>query len=269
MSHDARLLERLHAAHVARLEGAEREGRVIDPLCFPRRYADPADQEVAAFLAQGLAFGRIALFAEKLEALFAALGPRPREAILAFPARGRLLPGFRYRFIGDEDLHCFLYQIGQMLRRSGSIEAFFMAGQRPGDLKASLADFVARALALPVDGFYEATALPEGVGNRFFWPSPRSSAAKRLCLFLRWMVRAESPDLGVWRGLSPAELVIPLDTHVAQQARARGWLKGTAQNWAAAERVTAALREWCPEDPLRYDFALCHDDIAPQPDRAT
>jgi uncharacterized protein (TIGR02757 family) len=269
MPAETRLFDRLHTAHVARLEEAERAGRVIDPLCFPRRYADPADQEVAAFIAQGLAFGRIALFAEKLEAIFAALGPSPRAGVLAFPARGRLLPGFRYRFIGDEDLHCFLYQIGQMLRRAGSIEAFFMEGHRSGDLKASLADFVARAQALPVDGFYEGGTLPAGAGNRFFWPSPQTSAAKRLCLFLRWMVRREAPDLGVWRGLDPSELVIPLDTHIAQQARRRGWLSGSSLNWQAAVRVTEALRAWCPADPLRYDFALCHDDIAPQADPTT
>lgn len=261
MSATLQHLDQLKAAHEARLLDAEACGRIMDPLCFPRRYADPADQEVAAFIAQGLAFGRISLFAPKLEAIFAALGPSPRAGVLAFPARGELLPGFVYRFIKAEDLHCFLYMIGQMIRRSGSIAGFFLEGHVPGDMKASLGSFVERALALPIDGFYETTHVPTGAGVRYFFSHPRTGASKRLCLFLRWMVRRESPDLGVWTGVSPADLVMPLDTHIAQQAKKLGWLTGSSLNWSAAVKVTEALKSYSPGDPLRYDFALCHEDI--------
>lgn len=261
MSASLEHLDRLKAAHEARLLEAEAAGRVMDPLCFPRRYADPGDQEVAAFIAQGLAFGRISLFAPKLEQIFTALGPSPKAAVQAFPARGELLPGFVYRFIKAEDLHAFLYLIGQMLRQSGSLENFFLEGYVPGDMKSSLDSFVSRALALPVDGFYESARVPPGAGVRFMFPSPKTGASKRLCLFLRWMVRAESPDLGVWKGVAARDLVIPLDTHIAQQAKRLGWLTGSSLNWACAQKVTEALRPFSPEDPLRYDFALCHDDI--------
>jgi uncharacterized protein (TIGR02757 family) len=254
-------LESMKAAHEARLLDAEARGHVMDPLLFPRRYADPADQEVAAFIAQGLAFGRISLFAPKLESIFGALGPSPKAAVQAFPARGELLPGFVYRFFKAEDLHGFLYLTGQMLRRSGSIEAFFLEGYQPGDMKASLGSFVERALALPIDGFYDSTHVPPGARVRYFLPHPRTGASKRLCLFLRWMVRRESPDLGVWQRVSPSDLVIPLDTHIAQQAKRLGWLTGSSLNWAAAVKVTEALRPYSPDDPLRYDFALCHDNI--------
>ena len=108
-------LESMKAAHEARLLDAEARGHVMDPLLFPRRYAAPADQEVAAFIAQGLAFGRISLFAPKLESIFQALEPSPKAAVQAFPARGELIPGFIYRFIKAEDLHCFLYLIAQKL----------------------------------------------------------------------------------------------------------------------------------------------------------
>lgn len=261
MSATVQHLDHLKSAHEARLLEAEANGHLMDPLCFPRRYVAEADQEVAAFIAQGLAFGRISLFAPKLEAIFERLGPSPRAGVEAFPARGELLHGFIYRFIKAEDLHCFLYLIGQMLRQSGSIEAFFLEGHVKGDMKASLGSFVERALALPIDGFYEATHVPPGAGVRFFFSHPRTGASKRLCLFLRWMVRRESPDLGVWRQVSPADLVMPLDTHIAQQARRLGWLKGASLNWAAAVKVTEALRPYAPDDPLRYDFALCHEDI--------
>lgn len=254
-------LDTLKAAHEARLAQAEAEGRVMDPLAFPRRYADPGDQEVAGLIAAGLAFGRIAAFAPKLEAILQALGPSPRAAVQRFPARGELLPGFVYRFIKAEDLHCFLYMLGGMLRRAGSIEAFFLEGHRPGDMKASLSSFVERALALPVDGFYESTHVPRGAGVRYFFSHPATGASKRLCLYMRWMVRTEAPDLGIWQGVSPADLVIPLDTHIAQQARRLGWLSGSSLNFASARRVTEALRPYSPEDPLKYDFALCHDDI--------
>lgn len=253
--------ERLRLAHEARLAEAEAEGRIVDPLSFPRRYTDPADQEVAAFIAAGLAFGRISLFAPKLEAIFGALGPSPRQGVLAFPARGELIPGFVYRFIRAEDLNAFVYMIGQMLRQAGSLEAFFLERYRPGDMKSSLAGFVERALALPTDGFYDSARLPAEAGVRYFFSHPKTGASKRLCLFLRWMVRTESPDLGVWRRVDPADLVIPLDTHIAQQARRLGWLTGSTMNFAAAQKVTAQLRRWTPADPLKYDFALCHEDI--------
>lgn len=254
-------LDRLKRAHEARLTEAEAAGQVIDPLLFPRRYQDPADQEVAAFIAAGLAFGRISLFASKLELIFQALGPSPRAGVLAFPARGELVPDFVYRFIRTEDLNCFIYLLGQMIRHSGSLEAFFLEGYRPNDLKSTLASFVERALALPIDGFYDSATIPPEAGVRFFFSHPKTGASKRLCLFLRWMVRREFPDLGVWTGVSPTELVIPLDTHIAQQARRLGWISGSTMNFSAAQKVTEQLRAWSPEDPLRYDFALCHEDI--------
>jgi uncharacterized protein (TIGR02757 family) len=75
-------------------------------------------------------------------------------------------------------------------------------------------------------------------------------------MFLRWMVRRDVLDLGLWTRVSPADLIVPLDTHVFRISRFLGWTRRRQADWSAAEEVTAALRRHCPEDPVRYDFAL-------------
>ncbi|MCH8138832.1 MAG: DUF2400 family protein, partial [Proteobacteria bacterium] len=84
------------------------------------------------------------------------------------------------------------------------------------------------------------------------------SACKRLNLFLRWMVRRDAVDLGVWSGLSPSTLVIPLDTHVIRVGRCLGLTRYRSPGWAMATEITASLRRLDPEDPVRFDFSICH-----------
>jgi uncharacterized protein (TIGR02757 family) len=101
-----------------------------------------------------------------------------------------------------------------------------------------------------------------GPGLRFLLADPgRGGACKRWLLYLRWMVRAEpgDPDVGVWSKLVPArDLVIPLDTHIARVSRRLGFTSRKTPDWKMAEEITARLREIAPEDPVRYDFPLCH-----------
>jgi uncharacterized protein (TIGR02757 family) len=92
---------------------------------------------------------------------------------------------------------------------------------------------------------------------RFFFPSPASgSACKRLNLYLRWMVRREGVDLGVWRGVDPASLVIPLDAHVLAIARRVRLTRYRSPGWAMAMDITRRLRALDPADPVKYDFAF-------------
>ena len=106
-------------------------------------------------------------------------------------------------------------------------------------------------------------ALPRGYAHLF--PSPldaSKSACKRLTLFVRWMVRTEYPDLGVWTGVSPSVLRIPLDQHVFWIAYHLGLTQRRTRNWATVEEVTSALRRIDPLDPVKYDFVLCHTGIS-------
>jgi uncharacterized protein (TIGR02757 family) len=120
-----------------------------------------------------------------------------------------------------------------------------------------LISFTARALALDHGGLYGRGALPAAAGVRFFFPSPASgSACKRLNLYLRWMVRRDGVDLGVWTAVDPCRLVIPLDAHVFNIARRVALTRYRSPGWRMALDITARLRRLDPGDPVKYDFAL-------------
>jgi uncharacterized protein (TIGR02757 family) len=229
-----------------------------DPVEFPHRYSDPRDVEAVALLSASLAYGRADLFKPKIASLLEALGPSPARAMseLTVPQAAKLLRGFVYRFNLPADLGVLLLGIGAQLQRHGSLEAAFLHG-RVASWQATLATF-ARGVreAAPEREIVRAMGRTRGLAHLL--PSAEAGAAKRLNLYLRWMVRKDAIDLGVWRRVSPAELLIPLDTHVMRLSRWLGLTSRSTLGWAAAEEVTASLRLLDPADPVRYDFALCH-----------
>ena len=188
-----------------------------DPVHIVRRYRAAEDREVVAFCAAGLAFGRVASVLHSIESLLAVMGPSPAAFVRTFdPAveRRRLAP-LVHRWIGGKDLAALLMILRRMLEEAGSIEQFFMAGDDPAspDVAPALEAFSTRALATDLRPIYR--RMPKRAGVRYFFPRPSAgSACKRLNLFLRWMVRRDAIDLGVWSGLSSARLIVPLDTHV-------------------------------------------------------
>ena len=233
-----------------------------DPIHLVRRFADPADQEVAAFCAAGLAFGRVASVLQSIEALFARLGPHPAAFVRQFdPVRDA--PAFAplvHRWIRGRDLVALVLILQRMLRESGSIEAFFVAGDDPAspDLGPALDRFSERALATDLRAAYSG-ATPAVRGVTYFFPRPSAgSACKRMNLFLRWMVRRDAIDLGVWTRVSPARLLVPLDTHVIRLGRCLGLTRYTSPGWKMAAEITASLRQVNAVDPVRYDFSICH-----------
>src|SRR5262249_50781860 len=128
------------------------------------------------------------------------------------------------------------------------------------DIGAALDSFSSRALSLDLRRAYgknfRASARP---GVCFFFPRPSAgSGCKRLNLFLRWMVRRDALDLGVWRRVSPARLIVPLDTHVIRVGRCLRLTRYTSPGWPMAREITAGLRRLDPQDPVKYDYALCH-----------
>ena len=233
----------------------------VDPVQVVRRYPTPADQEVVAFCASALAFGRVASVLLAIESLLSVIGDRPAAFIRDFdPARdGDGLRPLVHRWIRGVDLIALLWILRQMIREAGSIEGFFLDGHAAAapDVGPALNRFAARARAIDLDEVYG-----DGNGRRgvtYFFPRPDAgSACKRLNLFLRWMVRRDAVDLGVWSGLPPSQLVIPLDTHVIRVGRCLGLTRYRSPGWAMASEITASLRRLDPEDPVRYDFSICH-----------
>ena len=140
------------------------------------------------------------------------------------------------------------------------MEGFFLAGDDASapDVGTALNSFSERALETDLRPAYGARP-PKRPGVCYFFPRPSAgSACKRLNLFLRWMVRKDEIDLGVWTGVSPARLVVPLDTHVIRLGRCLRLTRYASPGWKMAADITAALRALDPADPVRYDFSLCH-----------
>jgi uncharacterized protein (TIGR02757 family) len=233
-----------------------------DPVHIVRRFTTPEDREVVAFCAAALAFGRVASVLHSIESLLAVMGPRPAGFVRQFdPARqaDRIHP-LVHRWIRGRDLVALLLILQRMLRESGSIEGFFVAGDDPEapDVGAALDAFSTRALDTDLQGAYGARR-PARLGVCYFFPRPSAgSACKRLNLFLRWMVRRDAIDLGVWTRVSPSRLIVPLDTHVIRVGRCLRLTRYVSPGWKMAAEITASLRRLDPADPVRYDFSLCH-----------
>ncbi len=238
-----------------------------DPIQIVRRYRDPADREVIGFCAAALAFGRVASVLQSIERLAAELGPSPAAFVREFDVGrdgGRIRP-LVHRWTRGEDLLALLVVLRTMLAR-GSIERFFLDGCDPDapDVSGALEAFSRRARSVDVREAYGRG--PRGrPGVAYFFPTPSSgSGCKRLNLFLRWMVRRDNVDLGVWTAVSRAQLVIPLDTHVIRVGRCLRLTRYRSPGWKMAAEITNALRAFDPQDPVKYDFSLCHLGMADQ-----
>ena len=237
------------------------EHSATDPIQIVRRYAQPDDLEVVGFCAASLAFGRVASVLQSVERLVAIMGRRPADYVRRFdPARhAPAFDGLVHRWTRERDLVALVWIIRQMLERSGSIEGFFLEGydQSAPDLAGALDSFSARAMTLDLKAAYGKVPKRPGVG--YFFPRPsKGSACKRLNLFLRWMVRRDALDLGVWTRVSASKLIVPLDTHVIRVGRCLQLTRYTSPGWNMARDITASLTLIDPADPVRYDFSICH-----------
>jgi uncharacterized protein (TIGR02757 family) len=222
--------------------------------------------EVAGLLAALLAYGRVDLFLPKVDRLLRAMGSSPAAYVRRLDVAGarQLLAGFVYRFNVGADVAVLLLGTGAMLRRRGSLEAGFAhhLRQAEGTLHGALAGFVRELRDVDQRAIERALGPVRGLGHLL--PVPLGpGAAKRLNLYLRWMVRGpDEVDLGIWKSLSPAALLVPLDTHVARVATRLGLTRRKSMGWLAAEEITGRLRQLDPTDPVRFDFLLCHHGMS-------
>ncbi len=237
----------------ARYDSAAALGK--DPLSLVLGYTEPLDQEVAAFVAAHLAYGRVDPMVRAVGEVLRPLGPRPaawlREGSEARIRKelNRALISWTWRFHTGPDLVAWLLAWKRLDQDSGQgLEAQLVPG--PGEEHdAALSRLVQRLRR----------ELPASYGTRFTLPDPLEGAAcKRWRMFLRWMVRSGWPDLGLWKRLAPDQLIIPLDTHVARVSRFIGLTRRATPDGKMAREITESLRRLDPADPLRYDFALSH-----------
>ncbi len=253
------------AESVARLDALYRDynrsDSASDPVHRVRPFAGAADREVAGFCAAALAFGRVASVLASIDRLFEILGPHPAAFVRRFEPDGPHpeLRAMVHRWTRGVDLAALLWILRQMLERSGSLEDFFLEGYSDADedIGPALDSFSRRALALDLRRAYG--RLPKRPGVCYFFPRPSGgSACKRLNLFLRWMVRRDEVDLGAWTRVPRSRLIVPLDTHVIRLGRCLRLTRYVSHGWKMAADITASLRRLDPDDPVRFDFSLCH-----------
>jgi uncharacterized protein (TIGR02757 family) len=254
-------LDRLRSQLEQHYELFNRTDSAADPVHLVRPYADPADREIAGFCAAALAFGRVASVLNSISTLLKLMGPRPATFVRRFdPARqAASFDGLVHRWTRGRDLVALLVILRAMLERGGSIEDFFLEGcdSAHEDIGLALDAFSKRARTIDLTPAYG--RVPKGPGVHFFFPCPSSgSGCKRLNLFLRWMVRRDEVDLGVWTRVPASKLIVPLDTHVIRLGRCLRLTRYASPGWKMAAEITASLRAIDPDDPVKYDFSLCH-----------
>ena len=233
----------------------------LDPVQIVRRYSRPDDREVVAFIAAGLAFGRVASVMASIEAVCGVLGPSPAAAVRGFdPDRDRTrFDHLGHRWTRGRDLAALVWILHRVLTDHGSIETFFATGIDPSaaDVESALESFSTRARAIDLRPVYG--RVPRRPGAWYFFSRPSAgSACKRLNLFLRWMVRTDNVDPGGWTTPPARQLVVPLDTHTIRAGRCLRLTRRASPGWRMAADITAALRAFNPDDPVRFDFSLCH-----------
>jgi uncharacterized protein (TIGR02757 family) len=232
-----------------------------DPIQIVRRFSRDDDREIVGFIAAALAFGRVSSVLQSIERVLAVMGPRPAAYVRRFDPRrdGPAFAGIVHRWTREADIVAMLWLLRQMIDRSGSVEGFFLEGYEAGadDIAGALDSFSTRAMALDLKAAYG--RVPARPGVCYFFPRPSAgSGCKRLNLFLRWMVRRDALDLGVWTRVSSAKLIVPLDTHVIRVGRCLRLTTYTSPGWRMARDITASLRAIDPIDPVKYDFSVCH-----------
>jgi uncharacterized protein (TIGR02757 family) len=232
-----------------------------DAIQFPLRYAHAPDRELVGLLTCCLAYGRVELFGRELDRALSVMGSSPATFVREFDAgrQASVFDGFLYRFNRPRDLVAFCVAARDVLARHGTLEKCFLAGdpEREGPIGPALERFARTFLDADLQDVFPRGRLSRGYRHLFPLPSV-GGPCKRLLLYMRWMVRRVAPDFGLWQAVSPARLLMPVDTHVENMSRAIGLTRRRSRNWRMAEEITARLAAVDPADPVKYDFALCH-----------
>ena len=221
-----------------------------DPVQIPHRFTLKEDIEIAGFLASALAWGNRLSIIKSAERLIGLMENDPHE-FLTFASDQELdhASGFTHRTFNPTDTRYFLYALRNIYLRHGGLESVFTRGySRHQDIRAAIGHF--RQCFFEIPG-------PARTGKHI--PDVLSgSAAKRINMFLRWMVRKDKRgvDFGIWKDIPASALMLPLDVHTGNVARKLGILNRKQNDWKAVEEVTGILKGFDPDDPVKYDFAL-------------
>lgn len=226
-----------------------------DPLEFPRRYEREKDIEISAFVSAVFAYGNILQIEKTLTKIHALFGKSPFRFVARFDESKKIPSDLYHRFYSTEDVKILLTILREIYSSRGSLKKLFLSCYNENDLnlKNTISKFSSSLLQIAE----EKAELTDGV--KFMFPDPqKGSACKRMNLFLRWMIRKDELDFGLWNEIPSSKLVIPVDTHVSKICRKLGLTKRKNVSWKMAEEITENLKVFDPDDPVKYDFAICH-----------
>ncbi|MBC8154066.1 MAG: TIGR02757 family protein [Bacteroidetes bacterium] len=231
-----------------------------DPISIPHRFSRKQDIEIMGFWAAVLAWGQRPVILKKATELVTLMDGAPYDFIRNHEDSDlKRFLAFKHRTFNATDALYFLHFFHQYYQQHDSLEDAFMTGTDTGaTIQENLVAFHDRFCGDPY--------FPNRTRKHVATPA-RNSSCKRLCMFLRWMVRRDARsaagsdgvggvDFGLWTRIRPDQLVMPIDVHVDRVSRALGLLTRPKIDWKAALELTATLRQFDPNDPVRYDFAL-------------
>lgn len=225
-----------------------------DPLQFPHLFNCEKDIEVMAFVASIFAYGNVTQIVNSLSKFLIISGNKPYSFIAHFNDSNKKFFNHRFYTGGDVQKLFFLLQVAY--RETGTLKNLFLTGynENSTNLKNAITEFSNYFLRKCKE---EYGGISRGI--KFMFPLPeKGSACKRMNLFLRWMIRKDDLDLGLWNEIPTSKLVIPVDTHIAKICKRLKLTYRKNVNWKMAEEITENLKEYDPNDPVKYDFALCH-----------
>lgn len=235
----------------------DRESIAPDPVEFPLRITSPPDREIASFISAVMAYGNVRQINTSLKNIFTFLGNHPYDAILNFSGVSENHPlSVKHRFYSSNDIGTLFYVLNHILLKYGSLKIFFLKNYDESD--ENVGGMIEKT-GLEFYSILDQLKIPLTHGLKFMFPRPSGgSACKRINLFLRWMVRKDQIDFGLWNEIPASKLIIPVDIHIARISRDLGLTNQKSVSWRMAEEITENLKKFDQYDPVKYDFALCH-----------
>lgn len=220
-----------------------------DPIQIPHRFHLKEDIEISGFLAATMAWGNRKMIISKATGLMNQMGNSPYDFVMNYSEdEFEKIEAFRHRTINSIDLHFFLLSLQNIYKNHDGLETIFQFSESDTDSFQAIENFRSIFLGVP----------HQSRSEKHLSSPANNSAAKRLNMFLRWMVRddGQGVDFGIWKNILSSQLVCPLDVHSGNVARKLGLLTRNQNDWKAASELQSNLKKLDPADPVKYDFAL-------------
>ncbi len=220
-----------------------------DPLVFLYNYKEQKNIELVGLIASSLAYGRVAQIIKSVNNVLSKMGKNPYEYLINSDKKSLEdeFIKFKHRFTTGEELVSFLIATKSILKNYGSIQNSFLEKYKTSDPNI-----------IPSLKFFsnEMKKIMGKTSNSLLPDPEKNSACKRINLYLKWMIRKDDVDLGVWNKIGTDKLIIPLDTHMYRFGSCAKWTKRKNADMRTAIEITEGFRKISPKDPTKYDFAI-------------